>query len=181
MKKIIYTLIALVAFSMVVNAQVGVETEEVSPNAILDFPGDGVNTYADKGILLPYVTDPATAGTEPGTLVYNSTTGVVEIRDNAGWVQFSKLLKDEINTGVYDGNYTELESTNKGVVISDLPKVNEANVEGVLVLESESKALALPKVDKVEDLGAAKAGTICYDMSRKALAVFNGEVWTMFY
>ncbi|MGI9526142.1 MAG: hypothetical protein ACR2MS_03410 [Weeksellaceae bacterium] len=172
MKKFIYTITALVAFTLSVNAQVGIETEDVSDKAILDFPDN-----ANGGILLPYVADPSTAGTESGTLLYNATEGAVYVNDNtATWVPLTETPVDASNIATHDvSTYPELNS--EGVVISNINAAPSAT--GVLVLDSNDRALALPKVAGVENIQSPKAGMICYDTTRKALAIFNGENWIL--
>ncbi|MXV39402.1 hypothetical protein GO491_12095 [Flavobacteriaceae bacterium Ap0902] len=177
MKKFIYTITALLAFAISANAQVGIETEDVSAKAILDFPGDGVSTYADGGILLPYVADPATAGSESGTLIYNATDGAVYVQDNANsWVAITGVPSDVNNIASHDVAQFG-ENSAEGAVINNTGI--DATATGVLVLETADRALALPKINGVETLESPKAGMMVYDVKRKALAIFNGEVWTL--
>ncbi|MDG4945464.1 hypothetical protein NMK71_03475 [Weeksellaceae bacterium KMM 9713] len=180
MRKLIYTVTAILSFAVSTNAQVGVETETTTEKSILDFPNAGT-----KGILLPYVNDLTTAGNEPGTLAYDANTGVIKVRDNAEWKSLTDTLSDPSIKLQHDTtNYPEVGG---GTVLEDGTFESVANgtvstsadADGVLVLKTSAKALSLPKVGNVESLGLVKPGLIVYDMSRKSLAIFNGEKWAL--
>ena len=51
--------------------------------------------------------------------------------------------------------------------------------EGVLVLESNDKALTLPWVENPHlTMVAPEPGTMCFDTVSKTIAVFNGTEWS---
>ena len=53
-----------------------------------------------------------------------------------------------------------------------------SNADGVLVLESKTKALVLPNVNQPHNsVSNPYPGMMCYDTDRKAIAVFDGSVW----
>lgn len=171
MKKLIYTIPALILFIGIANAQVGIETTTVSAKAILDFPDN-----ADGGILLPYV-ETVDSQSVAGTIIYDTSDGAVYYKDKANiWVELSEAPKDASNKTSHEASlYTNTNAD--GAVISNTGTI--ATTKGVLVLESMDRALALPKVNGVENLQSPKAGTICYDTTRKSLAIFNGEKWIL--
>ncbi|NML72171.1 hypothetical protein HHL23_20615 [Chryseobacterium sp. RP-3-3] len=54
-----------------------------------------------------------------------------------------------------------------------------SSAQGVLMLESTSKALVLPKVNHpVTSMKSTIAGTMCYDTVSKTIAVFDGVKWS---
>lgn len=175
MKKIILSIFSLLVFGVIVNAQkgVGIETSDVRDGAILDFP-----TNAKKGILLPRVENTNNAGTAYGTFVYDKASKKVLVYgnvDNANkWIE----LTTEANNTPLKGNLNPngKTETSNGVVIEDGTSASEVP-EGVLSLESQNRALALPAVDDATKIRSPKAGLICYDKKSKSLAVFNGKKW----
>jgi hypothetical protein len=53
-----------------------------------------------------------------------------------------------------------------------------SSASGVLVLESTSKALVLPKVANAETgIKSPVVGTMVYDLYSKSLAIFDGAKW----
>ncbi|MNG09522.1 hypothetical protein D3C84_929420 [compost metagenome] len=54
----------------------------------------------------------------------------------------------------------------------------ESAADGVLVLESADKALVLPKVNNPHiTVKSPYTGMMCYDLNKKAVAIFDGVVW----
>ena len=50
--------------------------------------------------------------------------------------------------------------------------------KGILVLESTDKAMVLPRVnDVVNDIISPYPGLMCYDITSKTIAFFDGKVW----
>lgn len=159
MKKIFILFVAIMAINQFA-AQVAIGKTNIDGAGILDFALNDT-----KGIVLPYTT----AVTSPinGTLTYDATTKKVKHFINNNWVDMTgaALVSPTVNTDPEIGN---------GVIIGS----NTSLATGVLVLESNAKALILPKVnDPSTDIFNPAPGTICYDLTNKALAIFNGDVW----
>lgn len=157
--------IALLFCPFFIQAQVAIDKASVDGDGILDFP-----TGTTKGIILPIVTTlPTGSNLSNGMILMDYTDKKVKMRENNQWVDLSKesgnVSQVTINTSTETGN---------GVVIGDAT----STTQGVLVLESNSKALILPKIDRPHlNVVNPYPGMICYDTYNKALAVFNGSHW----
>lgn len=176
MKRYILIIVLAVFGSSVVNAQTTyIERHgEDKPSVLIDFnsdasgnkvQGSGANT---KGIVLPAVeTPPATPAN--GTFVFDRNDRKVKVYENGAW----KELSDEGDlTGLVPWSGTV--DNGRQTVIG----ARETNVSGVLVLESATKAMVLPRVASPhENVKSPYPGMMCYDTDRKAVAVFNGSVW----
>lgn len=156
--------------SISINAQVGVETQIIRGDGIMDFPENAI-----KGILLPRVTNTASIssnGTVGGAIAFNMFKNRVEYYnpDRSSWLGLSEATTIAVSPHSFN-NVAE-----EGVIISD--GTGSTPPAGVLVLESSSKAIILPQVADVTLLPSPQAGTICYDMASKSLAVYNGNEWS---
>ena len=104
--------------------------------------------------------------------MYDYTNARVKIRQNNVWENLTPKLGD-----TSDINLNTSPETGNGVIIG----ANSSSAEGVLVLESQTKALILPKIDKPHlNLINPYPGTMCYDTHNQALAVFDGSKWYFF-
>lgn len=161
MKKILIALF----FSHLAAAQVGINTTTVRADAVLDFPTSSTNT---RGIILPGVSNVTTmTAVTPGTLVFDRATA--RIKYNNG---FWRDLTDK--TGVAPAILPGTDQANARVIIGS----RTSAAEGVLVLESATKALVLPHVtNPVTSVKSPVAGMICYDPIKKMMAVYNGTEW----
>lgn len=150
-------------WAITANAQTGIETKTVSTSAVLEFA-----TGTTKGIILPAVeTLPATPAN--GTFLLDKNDSKVKMRQNNTWVELSGT--GNITNVV---SYSDTSDNGKQTVIG----AKSTTVNGVLVLESTNKALVLPKVANPHlNVKSPYAGMMCYDITRKALAVFDGTVW----
>ena len=164
-KKLILTLIITAAFIFNLNAQVGIETESVGDGVILGFPEN-----ANKGILLPRITDVNEVAKVPGTFIFGNNK--VLLYGSNKWIDMTK----ENSNNLEPYNYQERADA-KGMLIED-GTGDQQTPDGVLVLDSKTKALALPVVTDATKLPSPKAGMICYDKKSKSLAIFNGTVWS---
>ncbi|PTT38963.1 hypothetical protein DBR28_07855 [Chryseobacterium sp. HMWF028] len=163
MKKVIILILIFTGLSSL-KAQVGMGKASVDGDAILDFP------VSTKGIILPIVEAlPTGAAATNGTLLLDKTDITIKMRENNLWVP----LSDAGNlTGTMPNTSAE---TGGGVIIG----AASSSAQGVLILESISKALVLPKVnDPVANMKSPVAGTICYDTVSKTMAVFDGLNWS---
>lgn len=150
------------------NAQVGIERSDVRGDGIMDFPES-----ATKGILLPRILDRTSVPVVPGAMAFNLTSQQIEIyHPDSGWESMAEpsvVLVEPLSA------YSELSPEN-GVIIS-AGNFSTTPPVGVLVLESDDKALILPQVPDVTLLPSPEAGMIAYDMSMQSMAIFNGSVW----
>ncbi|WP_426482143.1 hypothetical protein [Chryseobacterium sp. R2ACT005] len=142
--------------------QIGIGKSLVDGDGILDF-GD-----SPKGIVLPLLPALPT-NPYPGTFVVDNSDSTVKVFSNGTWISLTdapgntdrRIINPSVETG-------------RGVIIG----APDSPAEGVLVLESENKALILPKVANPHlNILNPVIGTICYDMVSKTLAVFDGNKW----
>ncbi len=153
---------ALILFAVLINAQVAIEKTSVDGDGLLDFAG-GTN----KGIILPMVS--STPNVVEGTIVFDQTDKKVKYY-NGAWVPLSRNSGSERErTNVVN----DVATTDKGVVIGD-----DSTAAGILILESDNKALILPKVFSPElSVVKPEPGMMCYDLTTQRLSVFNGTKW----
>jgi hypothetical protein len=175
MKKIISgILIGTAVFS---NAQVivgdAVGTAAVKTSVLLDFAPN-----QNKGIILPYVRTLPTTPTE-GTLVLDATDATkARVKYyNGAWIDLSG--QDADVTAVLASQPTALqvpETLGEKVIIGG----SSSAANGVLVLESTTKAMVLPIVEDVQNVPSPSAGMMVYinKEGAKRLAVFNGSKWS---
>lgn len=160
--KILTLLISFI--TLTINAQIAIAKKSVDKGGILDF-----STGTTKGILLPIIeTLPENAA--DGTLLMDKNDSILKMKVNGNWVELSdvgSVLNVVFNDSAEKGN---------GVVIGDY---TNSTPDGVLVLEATDKALILPKVaDPHVNVKSPYPGMICYDISSKTLAIFNGLKWS---
>lgn len=157
-------------FSAVGQTSIGKKTVE-GTDVILDFKAN-----ENRGIILPWVTKESDV-TAPvgGTLVFDSNDKKVKYYKagtEATWVDLS------INTGNVDLSIQQAFDENaeaKPTVIGS----RTSTASGVLVLESTTKAMVLPKMESPHlNILSPKAGTMAFDTESKMLCVFNGTEWS---
>lgn len=145
-------------------------------NSILDF-GTG-----NKGIILPWVQDASTltaATATNGTLLYDVLTKKVRARVNGAWTDLSATADDtsthntKIATHLAKNEITG--AGQSGVIMG----AKSSAAVGVLVLESSTKALVLPKmVSPHLNMRNPEPGTMAYDTVRDLLCVYSGKEWS---
>lgn len=134
----------------------------------------------NKGIILPYViTLPASP--TPGTIVLdasNPTEARVKYY-NGAWVDLSGINGD-VSPELADQPATPATTNADSKAIIGATATIPAGVEGVLVLQSNTKAMVLPQVDNVNKIIDPAAGMMVYVnlQGSKRLAVFNGTKWS---
>ena len=170
-----YILAATVLFSVLgIKAQVIIDKDLnqniSSPSVLLEFG------TSNKGLLLPWVT--TTGGVTaavPGTMVYNIAEKNVKYLkggSGGGWIDLSIETNGEVNTALQN---PLTDAANATTIIGS----NSTSAPGILVLESATKALVLPKVaDPHLNILYPEAGMMVYDTNKKIFAVYNGTVWT---
>ncbi|KIA85989.1 hypothetical protein [Kaistella jeonii] len=147
-------------------AQVGIEKTTVDGSGILDFP-----LGTTKGIILPNVTKSSDmTSVTRGTIVYDLTTKNAQYFDGM-WRTLNVMTTGTAPTLLAG---TDL-ATDIGVIIGK----QSSSAQGVLILESDSKALILPKVnDPVANVNSPVAGMMCYDPVKKLMCIYNGIDWS---
>lgn len=162
MKKII---LIYIVFTYQIQAQVAVDKTTVDGGSILDFPNP-----TNKGLVLPIV---ETLPTSPvnGTILMDKTDAKIKLFENNNWVSVTK------SGSTANVLFNASPETNSSVVIG----ADSSTANGVLVLESSTKALILPRVINPETtIINPSAGTIVYDLNSKSVAFFNGLEWNYY-
>lgn len=138
-----------------------------SDSVLLEFGSE------NKGLLLPWVTNTASvAGAVPGTMVYDTSDKKVKFLKGNVWTDLSVDT-----TGVVDSALQDLitDAANAKTIIGD----RTATAPGILVLESETNAMVLPKVASPHlNIINPSPGMMVYDTVKKHLVVFNGTTWS---
>ena len=165
------------AYSQVV---IGGDTGSAGTNTssvLLDFVA-GEN----KGLIVPYVrTMPTASPTMVGgaILLDASTPTTARVKYyNAGtssWVDLSGQDAD-ISTLLTATQPTGITETDSKAIIG----AATSSADGVLVLESTTKAMVLPIVADVQDIPSPSPGMVVYvnKTGAKRLAVYNGSKWS---
>lgn len=149
---------------------IGKKTTEGS-DVLLDFK---VND--NRGIILPWITkETDVIAPVGGTLIFDTNDKKVKyfkVGTSAQWVDLS------INTGQVDDRIQQ-NKVEKTVHDQAVIGSRSSSASGVLVLESVTKAMVLPKMESPHlNILSPQAGTIAFDTVSKMLCVFNGKEWS---
>lgn len=130
-----------------------------------------------KGLILPYVTTlPSGSAVTPGTLLLDATTASkARVKYyNGTWQDLSG--QDGQVTNELTTQPTVTETTGSKAIIGN----STSAADGVLVLESQDKAMLLPLVSNTDDVPNPSPGMMVFvnRSGGKRLAVFNGTVWS---
>ena len=182
MKKLIATLflgsITLVNAQVIIGDAVG--TAAVKTSVLLEFAAN-----QNKGIILPYVRTIPLTPTEGTILLDASTPTNSRVKYYAGtvkgWVDLSGQDANLNSTTILANFATEQPATitetatSKAIIGS-----RTTAADGVLVLESTTKAMVLPIVADVQLIPSPSPGMIVYvnKAGAKRLAVYNGSKWS---
>ena len=157
-------------------------TPTSATSALLEFGSDG-----DKGIILPYVeTVPTGANnSKGGTLIFDvSANGEYKVKvknENSGWTDLS------VESG-YSTTVANVVKAPQPAALTDNASAkaiigsSTSSTEGVLVLESATKAMILPTVSNFTDIKNPSPGMMAFlkhtsDNTKHRLIVFNGQKW----
>lgn len=164
-----FTIFGLTQAQVIIGGNNGTATNK---NAVLLEFEAGQN----KGIILPYVRTMPTTPTE-GTILVNSTdvTKAKVVYYNGTWVDLSSGNEANISTALNQQPATTELANSKAIIGAASSSAN-----GVLVLESTTKAMVLPQVANTDDVKDPAPGMMVYinKTGAKRLAVFNGAKWT---
>lgn len=181
-KKIILSgliLYSIQAFSQIIIGD-AVGTAATKTSVLLEF----ANTN-NKGIVIPYVRTIPSSPTEGTILLDTSTPTAVRVKyynanttpGSNGWSDLSGQTAD-ISTLLTEqptiAQAPELTGS-KAIIGSDT-----SSADGVLVLESNTKAMVLPMVTSTDNIQSPSPGMMVYinKAGAKRLAVFNGSKWS---
>ena len=172
--------ICLLAISSAAVSQViignatGTATDKTA--VLLDFAA-GQN----KGIILPYVqTLPSGTGLVEGTMVLDARNPlkakVLYYNGTPTWFDLSSRNEADISSKLTIQPTTIVEDPAAKAIIG----ARTSTADGVLVLESSTKAMILPIVANTADVPDPAPGMMVYvnKTGAKRLAVFNGANWT---
>ncbi|AZA82621.1 hypothetical protein C1637_20810 [Chryseobacterium lactis] len=175
MKKLLIIISAVISQTIFSQVIIGDTTGSASnkTSVLLEFP-NGQN----KGIILPYTRTLPSSPTE-GTLLLDAATNTSSRIKyyNGSWIDLSG--QDADLTSVLSDQPTNaqiLEESNAKVIIGS----NNSTASGVLVLESQTKALLLPSAESTDEIPNPSPGMIIFIRKNgaKRLAVFNGNKWS---
>lgn len=122
----------------------------------------------NKGIILPQVSFIGFA--KGGTFIANKDEFSVQYFIDSKSINLTES-GNYVPHSFYDNKNEDIGT---GIIIGDL----NTNLFGPLILNSNNKALVLPKVSNPHDqITNPIAGTIVYDSTSDSLAVFDGSYW----
>lgn len=177
MKKIFISLFFIATSGA--QAQVGIgrnaEVKTSEPSVLLKF-GDENN----KGLILPYVRT-LPQNPVPGTVLLDATDPAkARVKFYSG-----NAVQPWTDLSGKDGNVTTEITTQPTLTEEEKSKViigaATSSADGVLVLESDTKAMVLPVVTDVQQVPSPSPGMMVYvkgTADHKRLAVYNGTVWS---
>lgn len=147
---------------------IGSKQQFISSSSILEFPDNDT-----RGIVLPKVSSTLVVNPENGTLILDTVDKKVKYyKGDGAWEDLSVNNGDVLDLSKQDALK---EIKDAGTIISN--DITE-NINGVLVLDSTSKALVLPRVENPHlNIISPPAGTIVFDTKSKMLCIFNGKEW----
>lgn len=167
----IITMILLVIFmANETKAQVVIGKSAVTNSSVLlEFGAD------PKGIILPSVN--SAPGAVGGTFIFDVTDNSVKVLEekNEGLNNNWTNLTENEESGVPHSYTNTGNDEGEGVIIG----AETTTKPGVLVLESTTQAMVLPKIANPHlTMPGVVAGTIVYDTAVDMLAVFDGANWS---
>ena len=130
----------------------------------------------NRGLILPYVTDKTNVIT-PGSIILDASTPTaakVKYYNGTTWVD---LCVQPANVSSYLSiQPTSKENANAKVVVGS----STSSADGILVLESATKAMVLPVVTDYQNIVNPAPGTMVMTSNNgiKSLAVYNGSQWS---
>lgn len=158
----------MVSAQVIIGDEIGTASNKTS--VLLEF----ANTN-NKGLILPYVKT-LPSNVTPGTILLDASNGShARVKYyNGAWQDLSGRDGD-VNTALSQ-QPNNGESSNGMVIIGS----SSSSADGVLVLESATKAMVLPVVSNVDNIPSPSPGMMVYvnKAGAKRLAFFNGSVWS---
>lgn len=154
-----------VFFCAMFNAQIAIGKDNITnQSTLLEFGTEA------KGIILPSVD--SAPGAVGGTFIVNINKKAVEYHNGTDWVSMTN--PGEAINYPYIPQQVPDNVTNQNVIIGS----STSTKPGVLVLESSTKAMILPKVTTPHtSIKSPIAGTMAYDIQSDSLAICDGQNW----
>lgn len=191
MKKII--VIAGIIVAGLIQAQVAIGKTSISPISSTDTtPNPSILLEFDnskiKGIVLPWVagSNLTTSGeileddtkSPNGTFVLDRTAKKVKVKVNGDWKDLNEgaEVSNAIDASLQT-NASYPEKDNARVIIG----ASASDAQGILVLESKTKAMVLPSIAKIhEKIKDPAPGMMVFDNTsgKELLCVYNGTQWS---
>ncbi|AZB07668.1 hypothetical protein EG344_01815 [Chryseobacterium sp. G0162] len=175
MKKYLFSIAILIVTQnlyaqVIIGGTTGTAVNKTS--VLLEFEGQ------NKGIIMPYTRNLPSSPAE-GTLLLDATDpSLARVKYyNGSWMDLSGQDADVSSAMTSQPTATQVTELNSaGAIIGS----NTSAAEGVLVLESSTKAMVLPAVDNTDNIPDPSPGMIVFinKTGSKRLAVFNGSKWS---
>lgn len=180
--KSIIILIAMFSFGgassqVIIGDTIGTAINKTS--VLLEFANSG-----NKGIILPYVIQKSLTPTE-GTILLDASVpsaarikyynGIITVSSPDGWQDLSGQDANVTSVLVNQPNSVVEPPEGKAIIGAD-----SSNANGVLVLESTTRAMVLPMVTDVNNVPSPSPGMMVYvnKLGAKRLALYNGNKWS---
>lgn len=134
----------------------------------------------NKGIILPYLrTLPTSTALSPGTLAVdavNPTQAKVVYYNGTAWIDLSSGDRADLSSELAVQPTAVTEKSAARTILG----ASESSADGVLILESKTKAMVLPTVQNTDEVPDPAPGMMVYINTEgaKRLAVYNGNSWT---
>lgn len=179
--------ILIITSSISINAQVRIgavssATTVTNNSVLLEFGTDG-----DKGIILPYVESVPTGAnnSKGGTIIFDvsaTTEYKVKVKnENTGWSDLSGVsgYATAVETDVKTPQASPLtEQASARAIIGN----SATTTDGILVLDSDTKALVLPIVTDFTSIKNPSPGMMAFlkgaTTDKNRLILFNGQKWS---
>lgn len=159
-------LISFILKIQILFGQISIGKANVDGSGLIDFQSE-----TTKGIVLSHVEDVNKMhDISEGTFVYDEFSAKVMFFDGETWIDMNGV------DGLNPSKLETIESSSKtGMIIGN----DTTDAIGILVLESDDRALILPKIENpAKNVKSPYAGMICYDTLSDNLYMFNGKYWT---
>ncbi|MDY3525748.1 hypothetical protein [Riemerella anatipestifer] len=182
MKKIIYIATVIVS-SLSFKAQVNIGSGSLNAGStessvLLEF-----NNLEKKGVILPWVNSVAESNlmdnvaSPNGTFVLDRNDKYVKAKINNTWQNLNYLAGNANSIPVNTSDINKTEKEDARVIIGS----PDSNAKGVLVLESTTKAVVLPKFRDVhKSIVDPAPGMVVFDDTpgKEQVCVYNGTEWS---
>ena len=113
---------------------------------------------------------PTLSAANNGTFIFDTQAQVVKMYENNVW----KDLTAAGNSSSVISNSSAESADPQGVIVGS----STSSAVGALILEAPDKALVLPRItDPHLKVKSPYPGMMCYDVTSKSLAVFDGVLW----
>ena len=174
MRNILLILLFIISNSAFSQVLIGNDIKSISSNesVLMNF-----DNSEKRGFLLPTVSE-IKENVSNGTILLDGVEvdkARVKVYQNNKWVDLS--LNDGNASSTKIDKQSNLDKSSKVIIGSD-----SSEKEGVLVLESNDKAMVLPIVNSTNDIINPSPGMIVFvtnhAIDKSVLAVYNGNLWT---